>query len=212
MPDMRCKDMKKIGIFFPGLGYSAERPLLYYTKKMLMSYGYEILELDYADRMDESITKEIRDNLLNPDTVKSAVLKYVEVAFKYVEEQLGKKNPQISDDDRVVLVSKSIGSVVDAVYSAKHGINGEHILFTPLSHAFQLIKDIDGLAFSGTSDPVANAAVIRKLCMGHDIVFHSVEGGNHSLETGDVIKDISNLSWVMDNVDSYISGLSTFGC
>lgn len=40
--------MKKIAIFFPGLGYSTDRPLLYYTKKMLKSFGYELLELNYA--------------------------------------------------------------------------------------------------------------------------------------------------------------------
>lgn len=210
--------MKKIAVFFPGIGYSTERPLLYYTKKMLIGYGYEIVELDYATRIDAGITKEIRDNLLNPQTVKNVVLKYVGEAIRFLEDQLEKgsciKKQSTAKGavcfegyDRVIFVSKSIGSVVDTVFCSKYGIKAEHIFYTPIEQAFQLMKNIDGLAFSGLADPVAKADNIREICGHHNIEFYSVSGGNHSLETGNVQADIKNLSWIISNVDDYVTGL-----
>lgn len=210
--------MKKIAVFFPGLGYSTERPLLYYTKKMLIGYGYEIVELNYATRIDADITKEIRDNLLNPKTVKNVVLKYVGEAIRFLEDQLEKgsyiKKQSTAKGavcfegyDRVMFVSKSIGSVVDAFFCSKYGIRAEHIFYTPLEQAFQLVKNIDGLAFSGLADPVAKADAVREICGHHNIEFYSVAEGNHSLETGNVQVDIKNLSWIISNVDDYVTGL-----
>ncbi|MBR1597789.1 MAG: glutathione peroxidase [Lachnospiraceae bacterium] len=69
------------------------------------------------------------------------------------------------------------------------------------------MKNIDGLAFSGLADPVAKADNIREICGHHNIEFYSVSGGNHSLETGNVQADIKNLSWIISNVDDYVTGL-----
>ena len=40
--------MKKIAVFFPGIGYTCEKPLLYYTASMARDYGYEAVTLDYG--------------------------------------------------------------------------------------------------------------------------------------------------------------------
>ena len=35
--------MKKLAVLFPGIGYHCDKPLLYYSKKYLKVYGYEII-------------------------------------------------------------------------------------------------------------------------------------------------------------------------
>jgi hypothetical protein len=36
-----------LAIIFPGLGYSADMPLMYYATKILTKYGADILQLHY---------------------------------------------------------------------------------------------------------------------------------------------------------------------
>ena len=40
--------MKKLAVLFPGIGYHCDKPLLYYSKKCLSAYGYEIIEVNYT--------------------------------------------------------------------------------------------------------------------------------------------------------------------
>ncbi|MCQ2506160.1 MAG: hypothetical protein MJ113_03185 [Lachnospiraceae bacterium] len=40
---------KKLAVLFPGIGYSVDRPLLYYSKKVLKAKGYEIIEVNYGN-------------------------------------------------------------------------------------------------------------------------------------------------------------------
>ena len=34
---------KKIAVVFPGVGYQADKPLLYYSRKLAAQYGYEVI-------------------------------------------------------------------------------------------------------------------------------------------------------------------------
>ena len=39
----------KIAVFFPGIGYHCDKPLLYYARKLVQEYGYEqTVMLDYT--------------------------------------------------------------------------------------------------------------------------------------------------------------------
>ena len=39
----------KIAVFFPGIGYHCDKPLLYYVRKLAQECGYEkIVLLDYS--------------------------------------------------------------------------------------------------------------------------------------------------------------------
>ena len=40
--------MKKIAVVFPGVGYHADKPLLYYSRKIAGRHGYEIVCADYG--------------------------------------------------------------------------------------------------------------------------------------------------------------------
>ena len=38
---------EKIIVLFPGIGYHSDKPLLYFSKRIARSLGYEIVELKY---------------------------------------------------------------------------------------------------------------------------------------------------------------------
>ena len=40
---------KKIAVYFPGLGYHHDKPLLIYSRKLLESLGYERIKIEYRD-------------------------------------------------------------------------------------------------------------------------------------------------------------------
>ena len=49
--------MKKLAVLFPGIGYHCDKPLLYYSKKCLSAYGYEIIDkwVDYCMIEDDTL-------------------------------------------------------------------------------------------------------------------------------------------------------------
>ena len=40
--------MKKIAVFFPGIGYTADKPLLYFSRRIAAAHGYEIRIMNYT--------------------------------------------------------------------------------------------------------------------------------------------------------------------
>ena len=53
------EQMKKLAIFFPGIGYHCDKPLLYYARKLTQECGYEesiLLSYSYDGRNTVSYT------------------------------------------------------------------------------------------------------------------------------------------------------------
>ena len=50
--------------------------------------------------------------------------------------------------------------------------------------------DSDGIAFHGTADPLVDTERLTELCRGRHIPLYKYEGGNHSIETKDIIWNI----------------------
>ena len=41
--------MAKLAVFFPGIGYTVDKPLMYYSRKLAATYGYEIILRPYQE-------------------------------------------------------------------------------------------------------------------------------------------------------------------
>ena len=180
-----------IAILLPGIGYTCDKPLLYYSGKLARSLGWEVLPVPYGgfppkvqgdrDRLRESIG----------------------IALRQTEEKL--KDVDWARYTEVLFISKSIGTAVATAYASSHGIRCRHILFTPLEEAFAL-PVTDAIAFHGTADPWAKTERLRILCARASIPLELTEQANHSLETGDVQRDLRSLEGVMERVKAYIKG------
>ncbi len=182
--------MKKLAVFFPGIGYTNDKPLLYYSLKLAKQTGFDIKRVDYSG---------FPDGVLN-DPAKMA--ECFAIASEQTESIL--QEMDFAAFDEIVFVSKSIGTVIAANYAGKYHLPVRQILFTPVPQTFQFVKNDAGIAFHGTSDPWAETGIIQKECNEKRIPLKLFRDANHSLETGDVPEDLSILQAVLKEVRTYL--------
>lgn len=182
---------KKIAVIFPGVGYHVDKPLLYYSKKLAAQNGYEIKEVPYGKF---------------PKGVKGSGEK-LEKAFFSAMEQAGEilKDVDFSAYEDVLFISKSVGTAVASAYAGKHGLTTRNIYYTPVEASFQFMKQ-PGIVFTGTADSWVDFDTVERRCREGRFPLYMIEDGNHSLETGDVRRDLENLQTIMRSTEEYISG------
>lgn len=180
---------KKIAVLFPGIGYTCDKPLLYYAGKIAVSKGYELVKVEYGN-----FPSGIKGN-------KEKMEKAFYCGVEQVEDIL--KDICWEEYEDILFVSKSIGTVISSAFARQHQLRVKNILFTPLKQTF-LFADENGIVFHGTSDPWAVTADIIEGCEKLNLPIFLTEKGNHSLETGDVLEDLKNLEEIIGQVDEFI--------
>ena len=183
--------MKNIACLFPGIGYTCDKPLLYYSRKLLEKQGWEVIPVSYT-----GFPSGVRG-----DPEKEALC--IRIALEQAEEIL--KDIDWNTCDNILFVGKSVGTVVGPRYAKEHSLTCRQVLFTPVEATFRYAGK-EAIAFHGTADPWADTAVIREKCRQQGIPLYETEGANHSLETGHVMKDIRELEKVMKLVKEFARG------
>lgn len=177
----------KIAILFPGIGYTCDRPLLYYAGKICSQYQYERTPVSYT-------------NL--PKSIPEAFSEAYAQAEAYLE------NIRWNEYDDILFISKSIGTAVATAYAKNHGIRCRNIYYTPLAQTFEFSPQA-GIVFHGTSDPWADTAVIRTNCEERRLPLHIIDNANHSLELSAgsraALQNIEILENVMKLSEQYIA-------
>lgn len=199
--------MSKIAIFFPGIGYTLDKPLLYYSRKLATKYGYEIRLLPYGN-----FPEKIQGN-------RERMVESFEIASKQTKEML--RDIDFSYYEEVLLVGKSIGTIVAAKVAAelqnpgkaelicnsknKRVAKVKAVLYTPLEDTFHY-NISNAIAFTGTSDPWVGGpnSRIAKICYENEIRCTSFEAANHSLETGEVTKDLEYLKLALEMTEKFL--------
>lgn len=179
----------KAVILFPGIGYTCDKPLLYYSGKLAREAGCEVIPVTYG-RFPGGIKGDAEKmRLAFEQACSQAEALLAEVDWRrYVE---------------VVFIGKSIGTAVGARYAQEKGVAARSILLTPLAETFCF--DLrEAIAFHGTSDPWADTAEITALCAARQIPLVLTKGANHSLETGDVEADLQTLVRTMRTVGRFL--------
>ena len=185
------ENTKKIAVFFPGIGYTCDKPLLYYSAKLAMEKGFEIVRVPYGNF---------------PPNVKGDAEKMYQ-CFVSAKEQTEEILREVEWDEygEIVFVSKSVGTTVAMAYAAEHGLAAKQVLFTPLEETFRF-PAITGcaIAFHGSGDPWAGTEEIVRRCEEKQIPLFVTPKANHSLERGIVRKDIKTVQRVMKAVDEFL--------
>ena len=181
--------MKKIACLFPGIGYTCDKPLLYYSWKLLKGLGWEIIPVQYSGFPSGAKG--------NAEKMRQCAL----MALEQAEELL--KEIDWSDYTDILLIGKSVGTVVCAAYAKRHGLKCRQILFTPVEATFQFAGR-NAIAFHGTADPWADTRIIEDSCGKLGIPLYETENANHSLETGNVDADIREMRKVMKTVRKFV--------
>ena len=194
--------MQKIVLLFPGVGYHTDKPLLFYGRKLAQNYGYEtVIHLSYG-----GFKSGIKGDLEKMKEAFESALAQTEEIFCVECKKKGLDPGTIfGGDNEILVISKSIGTVVAAAFQQKHGFVGKNIFFTPVKQSFMFMQPRSGIVFHGTADPWAETQDIREGCEKLGLPLYITEGTNHSMETGDCLKDLQIMQEIMGHCNEYLS-------
>lgn len=183
--------MSKLAVVFPGIGYTFDKPLLYFSRKIAAEHGYEMKLLPYTgfpakilgDR--EKMTESYR------------------IALTQSRQMLS--GTDFSAYDEILFIGKSIGTAAAAQIAAETSQPVRLLLYTPLEETF-LFPLKDCIVFTGLADPWVGGEKSRipQLCEERGIPCHVVPAANHSLECQDAEKDLENLMEIMRETKKFI--------
>jgi phosphoglycolate phosphatase len=187
---------KKLAVFFPGLGYHNDKPLLYYSRKIAISNDYKTINIIY-----NNIPKAIVGD-------ENSIKNCFEILYIQAKEQLDKIN--FNEYNNIIFISKSIGTIIAKEYSNKNNINAKHILYTPLGYTFKVMNkeneknENNNITFTGTHDQWVKLDVIENGCKEFSIPLYKYENANHSIETGNTLEDLKFLTNIMNITENFI--------
>lgn len=186
--------MKKLAIFFPGIGYHADKPLLYYSRKLAGEAGYEQIALKYDYQAGN-----IRGNKEKMEAAFHAL-------YAQAEEQLAEVD--FTPYAEVLFVSKSVGTIIASAYAQKLEEAGmaadiRHILYTPLEETYTFAPK-HAVAFIGTADPWSDVPAVIQMSEAQGVPMHVYENANHSLETEDTLQNLKILQDVVEKTKAII--------
>lgn len=185
--------MSKIAVYFPGIGYHCDKPLLYYSRNIARELGYQNdRNVSYAYNAGN-----IRGNDEKMNEAYEAL---------FLQAEAGLAEVSWSEYDDVLFISKSIGTIIAASYAKKYELKcARHILYTPLAQTYLFAPD-HGIAFIGTADPWSDTDEIIRLSSANHIPLSVYDGCNHSLECNDTFKNLENLKDIMEKTMDFCKG------
>ncbi|MDO5559810.1 MAG: alpha/beta hydrolase [Oscillospiraceae bacterium] len=176
---------KYLAVVFPGIGYNTDKPLLYYAAKLALNKGYDIFNIQYHD-----MPQKIRGNA-------EMMRISADIAYEQVKEQLC--STDLNKYDKILFIAKSLGTVVSSRYASEHGSDAGQIWYTPVEATFSsaTLENRKIVAFIGDEDPWSDVDAVKNMAKERDIPLFSYPECNHSLESGDVDRNIEILREVM---------------
>ena len=116
--------MKRLAVFFPGIGYTVDKPLMYYSRRLAEKHGFEICLLTYR-----GFPKKVKGD-------KGKMQESYKIALKQAKEMLS--DIDFEDYDDILFVGKSIGTIVAAKLASKSSVRDRirFIFYTPLEETF----------------------------------------------------------------------------
>lgn len=186
---------KQLAVFFPGVGYNCDKPLLYYTKKLAKEHGFQTLDISYGEFPKVDIKKNLE--LIFSQALEAAKRQLEKVDF--------------SEYETVLLVSKSVGTAVAATCQKDlikdKGTKFYNVYMTPVTASLKMLTG-EGIIFSGTGDDWVQEGEVERWCDEHNYPLHRIENANHSMETGDTVRDLEILKNCMSTFSSYLENIT----
>ena len=179
---------KKTGaVIFPGMGYHHDKPLLYYTAKLLAQREIPARRMDYGPLPSgkEDLPKAVRQVQERVDLLAS--------------------EKDWHTYGRLILVGKSVGTVAAGYFEQaliRRGVTPEflQIVYTPVNETLPFLS-AHSIVFSGTADPMVDREELTSVCHERQAEFYSFQAASHSLETGEVLHDLETVRRVMEITD-----------
>ncbi len=186
----------RLALIFPGLRYTCDMPLLYYSTELLLERGCDVLQLwidSEAPEFERISQAELTQQLL-----------------EYSEALLiaGKNGGTYND---LLLVGKSLGTLTMTLMLTNDQafLNETTIWFTPLVNlppVSQVMLSLSGPAFiaGGDADPTFEQEAVSQITSMPNTTVTVLKDANHSLEIpGDPIRSLQILSRVLIDLTGF---------
>lgn len=196
--------MNKLAVLFPGIGYTADKPLLYYSRRIAAAHGCDIKIMNYT-----GFPPKVKGD-------KSRMEKSFDIALSQSLDMLAGTDFAAYDD--ILFIGKSIGTIV-ATKIASESPQKDRIrlvLYTPLRETFSF-SFARAIAFTGDDDPWVgkNQSPIFGICEERKIPCSLIPYANHSLESPDAFADMKELYRIMKETERFMcqgSSSATVSC
>ena len=185
--------MNRLAVIFPGIGYTADKPLLHYSRRIAAEQGYDIRVMAYT-----GFPPKIPGD-------SSRMVRSFEIALEQSVAMLS--DVDLSAYDRILFIGKSIGTIVAAKIASESLARDRIrlILYTPLEDTFSF-EFGEAIVFTGDSDPWVGREKSRilSICESRGIPCSLISGGNHSLETRNWQEDLKNLRIILAETEAFL--------
>jgi predicted alpha/beta-hydrolase family hydrolase len=185
-------------LVFPGLGYHADLPVLYYAALQLYSMGADVLRLrfpydqqpGFMQQPDQAIVDWLR-------TDASAILDYAQHRHAYAQ---------------TTLIGKSLGTIALAALLAHRADLSQAaclwltpVLTNPLVVRQLRETSIPGLVVIGSADPYYNVALVDELARKPNLRCVVIPGADHGLEiAGDALASVQAMGKMVEGIQALI--------
>ncbi|KEI04421.1 hypothetical protein [Clostridium botulinum] len=176
-------------IILPGEGYVNEKPLMYYSYRIALELGLDILCIDYGFQ----ISREGFD---------------IDTEFDIVarESQQILKKCCNKNYKKIIFIGKSLGTIIQSKLSKELSDYEQiHIYLTPVDKTFENVVDYLCLVITGTEDRKISTSIISVIENNKNIELVKIDSANHSLECSDALKSIEILNTVMKTLKKFIN-------
>ena len=189
---------EKLALVYPGLRYSCDKPLLYYTTELLLGRGSDILQL-----------------WANYGIPEFQGLSQAEQTIRLIEDgkALLQSGLQTKTYSNLVMIGKSLGTLTMA-FILSEGSNLpdlKTIWLTPLIHlppVSQIVLDLSGPIFVAGSetDATFDPKIVSQIQSRPNTITEVVAGADHSLEIpGKPLRSIQVLTQLMGSLAGFLT-------
>ena len=190
---------KKIALMFPGMGYTYQGPLLYYTTLLLVDCGYDVLQINY----------QYGDNFKRLPEKRQEELFYSDIDAAY--DAVTKMHY-----NETTIVGKSIGTeaMVHLLKSREIDRNAWLVWLTPVMNNMHVLEALrenpafreKSIIIAGTKDRYFDLSVLGKIRRERLAKIITVQGADHSLDAeNDYETSIKNIMRTMSHIETFIS-------
>ncbi len=188
----------QLAILLPGLGYTLDMPLFYYTEHLLLERGWDVLRVEYAyNKRPEfpTMPEPERARWLFEDATAAYRAGLAQGEYK-----------------RLLLVGKSLGTLAmgHLLTMEEQTVPVRAVWLTPLLGQERLREQIShyggpSLFVIGAADPHYDPAILDELCRATNGESVVVEGADHGMDIeGDPVASVRALEQVVDGMVRFL--------
>ena len=187
---------KKLMILFPGAGYGADKPLLYYSTMLYLENHFDVVHVNY----------DYGQNHFKGKTAEEIYIALQHDVKLVMEDVLGKSHYQ-----EYHLVGKSIGTIAMASITEREELQQAKLIWlTPLLknplvyHSLRNCRQ-ESLSIMGDQDPNYSEELHKKIAVNRKLQTNLLNHADHSLEVaGDTLQSADLLKNVLLLLDAFI--------